>query len=508
MTEKNFNIESDKEFDALIESSLGELPPEYVTDEVTPWKTAISRVLWGLALCSVTVNLFALDYILPAVGMILSLLGFRALRTENGNFKACYVISVMRTAAVLISVVLDATVYRSTQFGEILAKAITVFNVINILILLVCLKCAFIAVKEKAGLEGGVGGATALIIWEIIVLALALINYQGIIIPIITFIAYICIIKSLFTLSKELDEAGYAINAAPVRVSDKAFTVAICSVLAICIICGYVFFNAYPMKWAETQTAETAQITQIKENLLELGFPEDVLNDLSDEDILECAGAVHVVFFTEDFSSEEGVQNYLSSNGRLRLTSVGVKLPEDREKWRIFHHFEWIEKPWFYGTESIQLWPTYREFGDWYQYGELTGRVLYDRNGKTYTAPYPFLGTETYTNDTVFWGESDSTDVFASFSLPNGGENQRGYISYGIVAKKELLFVDSWVNYTHQITPLQYPVRSATEYRMYGDGYAYNFTFETVQHAIQYIPETNRTDISDESGVVYIEDES
>ena len=76
------------------------------------------------------------------------------------------------------------------------------------------------------------------------------------------------------------------------------------------------------------------------------------------------------------------------------------------------------------------------------------------------------------------------------------------------MAKKELLFVDSWVNYTHQITPLQYPVRSAAEHRMYGDGYAYNFTFETVQHAIQYIPETNRTDLSDESGVVYIEDES
>lgn len=506
MTEKNFDLENEKEFEELIESSLGELPPDYVTNEITPWRKATERILWGLALCSVTLHLFGLEYILPAVGMILSLLGFRSLRSENKNFKACYVISVMRTAVFLFSLVLDATVYRSAQFAEILTTALTAFNVINLLIMVICLKYAFIAVKEKAGTSGGVGGATALIVWEFIVLALALVNYEGIIIPIITFISYIFIIKSLFTLSKELDVAGYAINAASVKVSDKALAVTICTVFAFCIVCSYAFFNSYPMKWEETPNTETAQITEIKENLLELGFPEDILSDISNEDILECEGAVHVVFFTEDFSPDGDVQNHISSNGKLRLTSVGVKLPSDGEKWRIFHHFEWVEKPWFYGTESIQLWPAYKERGDWYQYGELTGRVLYDKEGKTYTAPYQFLGTETYTYDSVFWGESDSTDVFASFSLPNKGENHRGYVSYGIVPKKDLLFVDSWVNYTHQITPLQYPVMSATEHRMYGNDY-YNFTFETVQHALQYIPETNRTDLSDENGVIYIEEE-
>ena len=487
MTEKNFNIENDKEFDALIESSLGELPPDYLTDEITPWRKATGRVIWGLALCGVTVNLFALDYILPVVGTILSLLGFRALRSENKNFKACYIISVMHSAAFLISVVLNATVYRSTQFGEILTTAITVFNVIVSLILLICLKYAFIAVKKKAGLEGGVGGATALIVWNVIALVLGLINYQGIIIPIITFIAYICIIKSLFTLSKELDEAGYAINAAPVKVSDKAFTAVICSVLAVCIVCGYVFFNAYPMKWEESQANETAQITEIKENLLELGFPEDILNDISDEDILECEGATYVYFSEDYYFLGNDFYGYVNKADNLKITGIGVKLPGERENWKIFHHFRWVKKAWFYGTESIQIWPSYGYKTDWFPTSDISGRVLYDNEGKTYTAPYYFLGNKTYTYDSVFWGESTSSDDFASFSLPRNGENQRGYISYSIEQTNDNPYVLTWINYTHQWLPIQYPVVTATEKRMSGS-FNTDGVFETVQDAFGFAP--------------------
>ena len=507
MTEKNFDFENEKEFNELIESSFGELPPDYLTDEVTPWKKATQRIIWGLALCSVTIQLLGLQYILPAAGMIMVLLGFRSLRSENNSFKAGYVISVMRTAVYMLSIVFDATIYRSTEWGETVNTVLTAFNVITQLILLICLKHAFIGVKKKVGLDDGVGGATALIVWYFIVAILALVHYEGIIIPIVILIAYICIIRSLFTLSKALNEAGYSVNISIFKMSDRALTVTICSVLAVGILCGYLFFNAYPMKWAPVEIAESAKITEIKENLLELGFPEDILNDISDEDILECEGAVNVVFLKEDFSSDLESYNNIQYTGKLRFTSVGVKLPDDGEKWRIFHHFEWVEKPWFCGTDGIQLWPTYRELGDWYPYGELRGRVLYDKNGITYTAPYQFLGNETYVGDTVFWGERESTDVFASFSMPNEGENQRGYVSYGIVPRKtELQFVNSWVNYTHQITLFQYPVRSANEYRMYGNDY-YNLTFETVQHQFMYIPETNRTDLSDESGVIYIEEE-
>lgn len=488
MTEKNFNIENDKEFDALIESSLGELPPDYLTDEITPWRKATGRVIWGLALCGVTVNVFALDYILPVVGTILSLLGFRALRSENKNFKACYVISVMHSAAFLISVVLNATVYRSTQFGEILTTAITVFNVIVSLILLVCLKYAFIAVKEKAGLEGGVGGATALIIWNMIALALGLINYQGIIIPIITFIAYIFIIRSLFTLSKELDEAGYAINAAPVKVSDKAFTAVICSVLAACIVCGYVFFNAYPMKWEESQANKTVQITEIKENLLELGFPGDILKDISDEDILECEGATYVYFSEDDYFVGDDLYGYVNKDNNFRVTGIGVKLPGEKENWKIFHHFRWMEKTWFYGTESLEIWPSYGYKTDWFPTSDISGRVLYDNEGKTYTAPYYFLGNKTYTYDSVFWGESTSSDDFASFSLPRNGENQRGYISYSIEQTNDYPYVLTWINYTHQWHPLQYPVMTAMEKRMSGS-FNMDGAFETVQDPFGFNPD-------------------
>lgn len=50
--------------------------PDDVVEDVTPWRKAMSRVLIGMALCAITLNFWCLNYILPAVGMVLSLLGF------------------------------------------------------------------------------------------------------------------------------------------------------------------------------------------------------------------------------------------------------------------------------------------------------------------------------------------------------------------------------------------------------------------------------------------------
>ena len=43
----------------------------------------MNRILFGMALCAITLNFLCLNYILPAVGTVLLLLGFRTLRREN-----------------------------------------------------------------------------------------------------------------------------------------------------------------------------------------------------------------------------------------------------------------------------------------------------------------------------------------------------------------------------------------------------------------------------------------
>ena len=85
-----------------------------------------------------------------------------------------------------------------------------------------------------------------------------------------------------------------------------------------------------------------------------------------------------------------------------------MRLAGEREQWVLIHHFLWTEDPGFYGTESIQLWPVYRDIPEgWAEAGEVTGRVLYSRDGREYAAPYFSLGVQTFTPDSIFWGAAE-----------------------------------------------------------------------------------------------------
>ena len=70
---------NEQAFETLLAENLP-APPETVVAGVTPGHRALRRVLWGSALCTVALQVSGLQYILPTVGLVLLLLGFRALR--------------------------------------------------------------------------------------------------------------------------------------------------------------------------------------------------------------------------------------------------------------------------------------------------------------------------------------------------------------------------------------------------------------------------------------------
>lgn len=91
----------------------------------------------------------------------------------------------------------------------------------------------------------------------------------------------------------------------------------------------------------------------------------------------------------------------------------------------MFYHFRWLENPGFYGTEALRVLPTSDVPVDW---GDWTGRVLYDRGGAAFAAPYASLGNVTAAYSS-FGTLVTQTNGIAAFSLPNRGENQRGYVA-------------------------------------------------------------------------------
>ena len=509
MCDRPWETMTDADFEAMLARSVPDVPPEEIVAEVTPWRRAMNRILFGMALCAITLNFLCLNYILPAIGTVLLLLGFRTLRRENRWLGGCFAITVIRAAYFFATLILNTTILQSAVFTPAVTTAFTAGNAVLLLALYFCFWRGLLAVQKKAGLPAQAGGALALIVWHALVCVLAAVQYGGWVVPIAMLIGYGFILRSLCRLSGVLDEAGYAIAPGPVRVTDRCLVLVIAAVLGIGCTLGYLFGGSYRMDWQPADASEQTQTAAIRQQLLDLGFPEAVLNDLTPEDIAACDGALRVVSVTEDHPFNDGrTVSHKESDGEggvvsvldtvydvreLRLTSVGVQLPGAQETWRVFHHFLWTTDPGFYGTEVLQIWPADQSTPDGWRFaGDVTGRVLHDRDGQTFTAPYHALGRQTYTADSVFFGQRTNSDLFAAFSMPRHAEHARGYVAYTAAAVQSDCLLSSWCNYTHQQSWLQYPAVTAMEKRMtsaFGNAGA----FYTVQHALQFFPEDAQT---------------
>lgn len=131
------------------------------------------------------------------------------------------------------------------------------------------------------------------------------------------------------------------------------------------------------------------------------------------EEIEACRGAIQVVVSVQEFDQEGGFCRSSGSNP-LCITGVGGKLTGEPAGWMIFHRFLWNTAPPFHGTAAIQLWPVYQSDELWGAAGEVAGRVLYDRGGETFWAPYHSL--EEDTSPYGYQGIYGQRDIFGTFS--------------------------------------------------------------------------------------------
>lgn len=466
MRNEGWRHADDIDLRTVFSESFSALPPEEVVRDVTPWKRAMNRVLIGMVLCTITLNFWYLNYILPAVGMVLWLLGLRALRRENGYFTACFVLILLRCACFFPTLILNTFACRDDFIPERVTTSLTQVSVAVQLLGLLCLWLGLRAVQHKAGLPPRAGGVLALMLWYGVVYLLVLIQYPGMILPLLLLAAFIFILRSICKTTKALSEAGYAMHPAPVKVPDLWLVLILAAVLVLGCAAGYIFGAQHPLDWQPLEETQMAETAEIRAHLLDLGFPEVILNDLAEEDLAACAGALRVDVESKVYSPTR--KNEKTSTGkRLRITGIAVQVPGENETWFILHHFLWETGPEFFGTDALQVWPLYQLGPEgWVKGGDVTGRLLYDRDGQTYTAPYYFLG-EAIGTDTGFMSlGTTKTDIYAGFSLPREGENRRGYLTYTAFNTKDVYAIISYFNYTHQHTWFQYPATTALQAQM------------------------------------------
>ncbi len=486
-------------FEEMLKNRVTEVPPDYIVNSVTPFKKSLNRVFTGLAFSALTLNFWCLNYILPFIGTILSILGLRALRRENKWFKGCFALTIIRAVRMFILLTVNSTIYSGALSS--ITIAVSVSDISLMLLFLLFLRKAVVTLQQKAGILPDTKRMTTFILWYVFLCLLAFTEYTGFVLGWGMIIGYVFIIRSLYKLSKETAETGYAIESAPVKTSERLLACIIVSAVAVTCLGANLLFGKYEMKWEVQNNTEHTEVKEIKEHLISLGFPSHILEDMTADEIKECEGASEVFTEVKDRPLNKGrkvTKTYTNSSGltsvsnttvydvkELRITGIAVKLPTERESWKLIHHFEWTVNPHFYGTESIQLWTSDENNKGWREKAEATGRVLYSKDGVSYTAPYFSLGKEIYTSDNIFFGKRTSNDTFATFSLPENAERQRGYITYEIEELEDGWLVDSWINYTHQQTPFQFPVRTAAETRM-SNNLNESGAFRTIQEALQF----------------------
>ncbi len=494
--------------DSLLSDSAEYLAPDAVAAEITPYKSSMSRIIWGLGLTGITLNFLYLNFILPTIGTALLLLGFRSVRRENRWFSLCYGVSIIRTMFLLAVFFLNSTIYSQKFLSSGIGTALNLVNVALPLFNLIFLRLALGELSAKSSLPTGTGAVTSLIVWYVMLLFLALTGYRGIIIGLIMVLLYILTLVSLRKFSSQLSESGYAITPATVKYSDSAVLFFLAALLGALMTVGYCFFSSYHMDWEVFSQSQSEKTQQISQDLIELGFPEEILADMTEDDILACEGATEVYYVTRNHPLNDGRQvaetEPNDSGGtsyhyytvydvkELSVTGVAVKLGDERESWRIIHYFRWDVTPEFTGTEAIRIIPAFREYMGWSKRDDFSGQLLYTDGETSYSSPYAISGQEQYQTTGILGWVSLNRDWLGSFSMPNGFTDYRGYVTYSIEELVDGYIVDSWFYYCHQQN-LSFPNITAREHIMSGitGGGILEGSFHTVDDAIQFNPSSD-----------------
>lgn len=414
----------DKKLSELIESAMLEAPPDDIARRVTPWRRAMVEIVLGLLLTTITFGRGFLYYVLTFAGVLLLLGGFRTLRRVNAGFAWCFRLTLLNTACVVIPRVLDAALpiyVPSFLDGAGLAWLGTAIRLLTF----IAMWRALCQVKAAAGQKPEAPAAKWLIAWYILAIVLALADTHGAM-AVLMIVLYAVLLWLLWRMIKGIEEAGYEMRPAPVRMTNLALAAIITAVTLLGIAIGLTFFDKYPMHW---QPQEDSGEAQLRAELAELGFPEDVLADLTDEEVRSFEGAEYVLVSGSEDQLTGGWVNGTDFE-KLRMTHVSVRLPGEGGVWRTVVHFNWLDGAHFYGTEAFQAWLGEHYIGlGFAARGPYSGRVLYDADGGTMVSEYYSLTCGGETVESIF-GSSNIYMLTGQFSFPSRGENQRGYLIY------------------------------------------------------------------------------
>ena len=465
-------MSDDLRFDQLLREDASGLPPAMA--DVNPWREAMWLVLWGMGLTTITFHFLYLDLLLPALGGILMVLGFRTLRQENKALRWCWRLSIVIAAVRSASFVLAAL---PVDVKYVPAYAIMAMT----FALYIGLWRGMVGVSRAAGAEKPAAPAAgALVIFYVVLGALAFLKLEGWLAVLPVLIVYIVILRNLVKLARSLSDTGYAIHAAPVRLPSAAVLWGYLGLTLAAMLLAMFLGQRYPMDWHARDDAP--QDETIRQQLLTKGFPSYVLDDLTAEEVSRMAGAVRVYRQVERLYSDTDYRtitttHYMSDPDRplvfdrtitdvdgegerhytyvyrvydtleQTMTHVAVELPEEDgvRRYIYIHHLTYDTQPSPRLTEALELWPAYQFRDSWAPGGAVSGRLLCERSGGEQTAPFYSLTGGSHQITDIF-GTRWEQQITALWTRPAHAEKIRAYVFYDALRLEDSWVIESWAN--------------------------------------------------------------
>lgn len=487
---------SPNEFDRSLMEDLSQLPPAPgEVESYTPWRAAMTKILWGMGLTTFRFEFFYLQYILPLLGAALLYLGYRSLRRENRWFRLCWVLSGILLAVHMATDILTATpvmgwITQNPALNWGLTWPLVGMQLLLLFALWRGTRAAFASVGEaepgdwlKRGLvcyllslaialwselvpltqDDGFFGPSILEQYEWL--------YYGRSIAFIALQIYllVCIARQ----SGALADRGYAITPVPVRFTPTVFLAGVFAVVLLSSIAALWLSSRAPALEAQPLSAvHVEEYSSVRAHLVDLGMDADLANSLDKTELERCRDALAVYDLPLTHAYGENTYNREDETGRadveyVTLRSWAVQLPDDQV--RYYLTFRWLQNPEYNIRDGLTGDPS--SYDPSY---DFSARILWDQDGQTWSAaPTVHLGGGETPEELPDWAlewydyELEALGHLAyipwcQFSFPADSENRWGWMAWSQDRSDDAgtLYYLSLLFYRHQVSWLHYPYYS------------------------------------------------
>ena len=482
---------SPNEFDRSLMEDLSQLPP--APGEVwdyTPWRSAMTKILWGMGLITFRFHFFYLEYLLPLLGAVLLYLGYRTLRRENRWFRLCWVLSGVLLAVHMATDILTATpvmgwITQNPALNWGLTWLLLGMNLLMLFSLWRGTRAAFAVVGEKQPKDWLAQGfvcyllALAIALWSELVPytettmfgADIIDQYQWLVTgrSIAGLILMIRLLMCIAYQSSALANRGYSITPVPVRFAPTVFLAGVFAVVLLSSIAVLWLSSRAPALEAQPLAEEYASV---RAHLVDLGMDADLANSLNETELERCRDALAVYDLPLTHAYGENTYNREDETGRadveyVTLRSWAVQLPDDQV--RYYLTFRWLQNPEYNIRDGLTGDPS--SYDPSY---DFSARILWDQDGQTWSAaPTVHLGggetPEELPDWALEWYDYELENLghlayipWCQFSFPADSENRWGWMAWSQDRSDDAgtLYYLSLLFYRHQVSWLHYPYYS------------------------------------------------